>query len=339
LGIVLCGMVSDAAFVHVYSVFKGKRDDNMTMIKKEKRPLAVRLAKEWKRDWILYVLCLPPAVYVLINNYFPMYGILMAFKRFNVKLGILNSPWVGFRHFERFFSNAYFGTMVKNTLGLSLYSLVVGFTFPIIFALMLNYLQNARLKKTVQMLSYAPHFLSTVIVCSMVTLFSAKAGVFNAFRGFLGMEAVNFLSVPEWFNDLYVWSGVWQGTGWSAIIYLSALAGVDPSLHEAAIIDGATKIQRMRYVDLPSIKPTIVMLLILRMGSIMSVGFEKVYLLQNSLNYRASVIISTYTYEVGLLDGNYSLSTAVGLVNNLINIALLVLANLFSKKVLDESLF
>jgi len=192
----------------------------------------------------------------------------------------------------------------------------------------------------VQMVSYAPHFLSTVIICSMLTLFCGKeSGVFNVFRNLLGMESISFLGVPEWFNDIYVWSGVWQGMGWNAIIYLSALAGVDPSLHEAAIIDGATKIQRMRYVDLPSIKPTIIMLLILRMGSIMGVGFEKVYLLQNSLNYRSSVIISTYVYEIGLLDGDYSFSTAVGLFNNVINVILLGLANWFSKKVLEESLF
>jgi len=311
----------------------------MEMIKKEKRSFARQLKKEWKRDWILYVLILPPIIYVFVNNYIPMYGILIAFKRFNSRLGVMGSPWVGLYHFKRFFSNSYLRTMVTNTLGLSLYSLVVGFSLPIVFALMLNYLQNVKLKKTIQMVSYAPHFLSTVIVCSMLTLFGGKNGIFSVFLEFFGGERVNFLTVPEWFNDIYVWSGVWQGMGWSAIIYMSSLAGVDPSLHEAAIIDGATKIQRMRYVDLPCIKPTIVMLLILRMGSIMSVGFEKVYLLQNALNYNASVIISTYTYEVGLLDGNYSLSTAVGLLNNVINVTLLGLANWFSKRVLQESLF
>ena len=190
------------------------------------------------------------------------------------------------------------------------------------------------------MVSYAPYFISTVVICCMIELFLDKdAGIFNIIRGVFGMESLAFLSKPEWFKHIYVWSGVWQGMGWSAIIYISALAGVDPTLHEAAIVDGATKIQRMWHVDLPSIKSTIVMLLIMRMGSIMSVGFEKVYLLQNSLNYQESLIISTYVYEVGLLNGDYSYSTAVGLFNNIINLSLLIATNVFSKKVLDESLF
>jgi len=269
-----------------------------------------------------------------------MYGITLAFKEYNTKLGILGSPWVGFKYFKQFFSTYHFGNMIRNTLGLSLYSLVVGFSIPIIFALMLNYLRSTKLKKAVQMVSYAPHFLSTVVICSMLTLFcTEKTGIFSILMEMVGLEPVNPLTIPEWFNDIYVWSGVWQGTGWSAIIYISALAGVDPSLHEAAIIDGATKVQRIRYVDLPSIKPTIIMLLILRFGSIMSIGFAKVYLVQNSLNYKSSVIISTYVYEVGLLDGKYSFSTAAGLFNTLINLFLLVGANMFSKKVMDESLF
>lgn len=312
----------------------------MTKTKVKKHTLWYGVKKEWKRDWILYVMSVPVIVYMLVNNYYPMYGITLAFKNFNAKLGIMGSPWVGFKYFKRFFSTYYFKNMLRNTLGLSLYSLVVGFTVPIIFALMLNYLRSTKLKKAVQMVSYAPHFLSTVVICSMLTLFCAKdTGLFSILGNMMGMESVNFLTVPEWFNDIYVWSGVWQETGWSAIIYISALAGVDPTLHEAAIIDGATKVQRIRYVDLPSIKPTIVMLLILRFGSIMSIGFEKVFLLQNSLNYNASVIISTYVYEVGLLDGDYSLSTAAGLFNTVINVILMVSANIFSKKVLDESLF
>jgi len=190
------------------------------------------------------------------------------------------------------------------------------------------------------MVSYAPHFLSTVVICSMLTIFMASdTGIFNILRGLFGLESVNFLAKPEWFKDIYVWSGIWSGTGWSAIIYLSSLAGVDPQMHEAAIIDGATKIQRIRHIDLPSIRSTIVMLLILSMGGIMSVGFEKVYLLQNTLNYKASLIISTYVYEVGLVQGDYAFSTAVGLFNSVINAVLLVGANIFSKKVLDESLF
>lgn len=307
--------------------------------KKNKRSW-YNIKKEFKRDWMLYALSIPPVVYLLVNNYYPMYGIILAFKKFNAKLGITGSPWVGFKNFEKFMGSFYFGDMIKNTLRLSLYGLVVGFTIPIIFALLLNHLRGVRLKKAVQTIAYAPHFLSTVVVCSMITLFCKdETGIFNILRGFFGLESVEMLSVPQWFDDIYVWTGVWQSMGWDAIIYIAALSGVDPTLHEAAIIDGATKMQRIRFVDLPSIKPTIVMLLILRLGSIMSIGFEKVYLLQNSLNYKSSVILSTYTYQIGLLDGDYGISTAVGLFNTLINIALLLGANFFSKKVLDESLF
>lgn len=250
------------------------------------------------------------------------------------------SPWVGMANFQRLFNSYNFELMLWNTLSISLYSLVVGFTIPIVFALLLNYVRSTVLKKTVQIVSYAPYFLSTVVVCGMITVFTASdTGVLNILREAMGLESVAFLSKPEWFKDIYVWTGVWQGMGWNAVIYLSALSGVDYQMHEAAIIDGASKLQRIRYIDLPSIKSTIVMLLILRMGSIMSVGFEKVFLLQNSMNYRASLIISTYVYEVGLIDGDYSFSTAVGLFNNVINIILLLLANWFSKKVLDESLF
>lgn len=306
----------------------------------KKIPFKKRLKKQLQENWILYVMILPVIFYFLIFEYYPMYGVTLAFKEYYPKKGILGSPWVGFKNFERLFRSYNFGIMLRNTLGISLYSLAVGFTLPIIFALMLNYVKNQKLKKFVQTVSYAPHFISTVVVCSMLTVFMApETGIFNIFRSLAGLESVNFLSKADWFKDIYVWSGVWQGMGWSAVIYISALSGVDPEMHEAAIIDGASKIQRMIHIDIPSIKGTIVMLLILKMGSIMSVGFEKVYLLQNRLNYNESLIISTYVYEVGLLDGDYAFSTAVGLFNNVINVILLVAANLFSKKVLDESLF
>ena len=306
----------------------------------KKIPLKKRIEREIRENWILYVMILPVIIYFLIFAYYPMYGVTLAFKDFNAKKGILGSPWVGLKNFDRLFQSYNFGLMLRNTLEISLYSLVVGFTLPIVFALFLNYVKNQYLKKTVQMVSYAPHFISTVVICSMLTVFMAPdTGIFNVVRSMAGLESVNFLSKAAWFKDIYVWSGVWQGLGWNAIIYISALSGVDPQMHEAAIIDGATKIQRMRHIDLPSIRGTIVMLLILRMGSIMSVGFEKVYLLQNNLNYRESLIISTYVYEVGLLDGDYAFSTAVGLFNTVINVILLVSANVFSKKVLDESLF
>lgn len=299
-----------------------------------------RLLDDMRVNWILYVLILPVFAYYIIFAYAPMYGIQLAFKDYRIKLGIMGSPWVGLEHFERFFSAYNFRQLLFNTLGISVYSLIAGFPIPIIFALMLNYLISNKLRKVVQMVSYAPYFISTVVICGMLTIFlDTNSGIFNVLRGLLGMEPVNALGKPEWFKSIYVWSGVWQGMGWSSIIYISALSGVDPQTHEAAIIDGATKVQRMIHVDLPAIKPTVVMLLILQLGSLMNVGFEKVYLLKNSLNQSASAIISTYTYEVGLINSDYGYSTAVGLFNSVINVILLVGANWFCRKVADESLF
>lgn len=299
-----------------------------------------RLAKDISKNWILYVMILPVVVYYLVFAYAPMYGIQLAFKNYRIKDGIMGSPWVGFDHFIRFFSAYNFGTLIKNTIGISLYSILVGFPIPILFALMLNYLRNKYLKKTVQMVSYAPYFISTVVMCGMIAIFlNVDTGIINQIRNLLGMESVDFLSKAEWFKSIYVWTGVWQGMGWSSIIYISALSGVDYQLHEAAIVDGATKIQRMIHVDLPSIKSTIIMLFILQMGSVMNVGFEKVFLLQNSLNLSSSSVISTYVYNVGLINSDYGYSTAVGLFNSVINVVLLVAANQAAKKMAHESLF
>jgi len=312
----------------------------LPVYKEKKEPFLKRFRKDLRVNWILYVMLVPVLAYFIIFKYVPMYGITIAFKDFRMKLGILGSPWNDFEYFRRFFSSHQLPILLKNTLGISLYNLIVDFPIPIIFALFLNYLKHPRLKKTVQMVSYAPHFISTVVICGMIAIFTApNTGVFNILRELIGWESVNFMAKPEWFKHIYVWSDVWQGTGWSAIIYISALAGVDYEMHEAAIIDGATKIQRMIHVDLPTIKPTIAMLLIMRLGRIMGVGFEKVYLLQNDLNYSASSIISTYVYELGLVSAEYGYSAAVGLFNNVINIILLLSANYFSKKVLDSSLF
>lgn len=305
-----------------------------------KKNFIKRLKIDLKKNMILYLIFLPVLAYFIIFKYVPMYGILMAFKDYQAKLGIWNSPWVGFEHFLRFFRSYNFGMLIKNTLTISFYSLLVGFPIPIIFALFLNYLKHERLKKTIQMVSYAPHFISTVVMCGMITIFfNADTGIINTLTGLLGIEPVDFLGRPEWFKHLYVWTNVWQGVGWSAIIYISALSGVDSQLHEAAIIDGATKLQRMWYVDLPSIKPTIVMLLIMRIGSLMDVGFEKVFLLQNDLNISSSSIISTYVYQVGLINSDYGYSTAIGLFNTVINVILLLVANYVSKKLTEESLF
>lgn len=306
----------------------------------KKESFGARLLKNMRKNWILYLMITPVLLYYIIFSYVPMYGVLLAFKDYKIKLGILGSPWVGFEHFQRFFSAYNFKRLLMNTVGLSVYGMIAGFPIPIIFALMLNYLRHHKLKKAVQMVSYAPYFISTVVICGMISIFmSQDSGIFNVIRGFFGMEPVDFLAKPEWFKHIYVWSGNWQGMGWSSIIYISALAGVDYEMHEAAIVDGATKIQRMIHIDLPSIKPTILMLFILQMGGLLGVGFEKVYLLQNSLNRSAASVISTYVYEVGLVNSDYGYSTAVGLFNSVISLVLVVTANQLSKKFAGESLF
>ena len=307
---------------------------------KQKKSFGARLAKNIRKNWILYVMILPVVIYYITFAYAPMYGVQLAFKNYKIKLGIMGSPWVGLDHFKRFFNSYNFSLLLKNTLGISIYSLLVGFPIPIIFALLLNYIKNQYLKKTVQMVSYAPYFISTVVICGMLSIFmNPDTGVFNAILKVFGMKPGDFLSKPQWFKSIYVWSGVWQGMGWSSIIYISALSGVDYEMHEAAIVDGATKIQRILHIDLPSIKPTIVMMLILQLGSLMNVGFEKVFLLQNTLNKQAASVISTYVYEVGLINSDYGYSTAIGLFNSIINMILLVGANWFCKKFADESLF
>jgi len=304
-----------------------------------KASLRVRLARELKRNWVLYLMLVPVLTYFIVYCYVPMYGVTLAFKKWNAGLGIMGSKWVGLKHFERLFSGYNFKNLLGNTLGISLYSVLVSFPLPIVLALLLHYLDFKPLKKVVQMVSYAPHFLSTVIIASILILFCDADGFFNIIGGFFGAKQENLLAKPELFKHIYVWSDVWSSIGWSSIIYIAALAGVDPQMHEAAIVDGATKFQRMLKIDLPSIVPTIVMLLILKMGSVMNVGFEKAFLLQNDLNLRSSQIIATYVYELGLIKADYAFSTAVGLFNNVINVILVVSANTFSKKVLKESLW
>lgn len=302
--------------------------------------LGKRLSIDVRKNWILYCMILPVAVYYLLFAYLPMSGIVMAFKDYKIKLGIFGSPWVGFKYFERFFGSYNFGLLLKNTIGISVYSLLVGFPIPILFALCLNYFRHKHLKKTIQMVSYAPYFISTVVICGMIAIFMDKeTGIFNQIITALGGEPQAFLSKPQYFKSIYVWSGVWQTMGYNSIIYISALSGIDQELHEAAIVDGANILQRMIHIDLPGIKPTVMMLLILQIGSIMNVGFEKVFLLQNDLNMAASDVINTYVYRIGLVQNNYSYSTAVGLFNAVINLALVVAANQLSKKFAHESLW
>lgn len=296
------------------------------------------IAKMWKYRQF-YLLLIPALIYVLIFSYGPMYGIQIAFKNYKGALGIWNSQWVGFKHFRDFFGGYYFWDLLRNTLFISLYNLAVGFPIPILVALILNE-TGAKLKKTAQTILYAPHFISTVVLCGMiVTMFSKESGVVNTILEALGLERIYFMGEPGAFRHLYVWSGVWQGMGWNAIIYIAALSAVDPSLHEAASIDGATRIQRIININIPTIMPTIIITLIMAVGRIATVGYEKAYLLQTNLNVEVSEIISTYVYKRGIIDANYSFSTAVGLFNNIINIIMLCIANSVSRKVSETSLF
>ena len=296
------------------------------------------LKKMWKYRQV-YLLFMPALIYVLIFDYAPMYGIQIAFKNYKGALGIWKSQWVGFKHFKDFFEGYYFWRLLRNTLVISLYSLIVGFPIPILVALILNE-TGAKFKKFAQTVLYAPHFISMVVLCGMiVTMFSKESGVVNTLLDMFGMERIYFMGEPGAFRHLYVWSGVWQGMGWSAIIYIAALSGVDPSLHEAASIDGANRIQRIININIPTIMPTIIITLIMRIGRIASVGYEKAFLLQTNLNVEVSEIISTYVYKRGIVDANYSFSTAVGLFNNIINITLVLIANQISKKVSETSLF
>jgi len=292
------------------------------------------------KNWGLYLLLLPAVVLLILFTYIPMYGVTIAFKDFNTMLGISGSPWVGFKHFERFFNSFLFGTTIKNTVILSLYSIVVAFPLPIIMALCINQMRLKRFRKVFQVVTYMPHFISTVVLVGLLLLvLSPSVGVVGMLARAFGVEPINLMAIPEAFRHLFVWSDVWQNTGWDSIIYLAALSAIDPALYEAADIDGASKFQKLRYIDIPMILPTMIVLLILRSGNIMNVGFEKIFLMQNSLNIMQSEVISTYVYKIGLLNMQYSLSAAVNLFNNVINFALLITVNYISKRVSDNSLW
>lgn len=300
--------------------------------------------KKWKKNliynWDLYIFLLPTLIYYAIFHYAPMYGLQIAFKSFKATKGIWGSPWVGLDNFARFFRSAQFWDILSNTVVLSLESLVLGFFPPIILALMLNQVENEKFKKFVQGVTYAPHFISTVVMVSLLfCLLSTRNGIINRVIMFFGGEAVPFMRDAEYFRGTYIVSGIWQSMGFSAIIYIAALAGISSELHEAAIIDGASKWQRMIHIDIPGILPTITILLIMRSGSIMSVGFEKVFLMQTSLNLKRSQVISTYVYQVGLVDANFSFSAAVGFFNSIVNFIMIMLVNFISSKISETSLW
>ena len=298
-----------------------------------------RTLRRIRRKWQLYLLILPAIVSVFIFHYIPIYGVQIAFKNFRSSKGILGSEWVGFKHFARFLAYPDFWKILWNTVRISLYALAT-FPCPVILALMMNELNSERYKKFMQMVTFAPHFISTVVVCSMVLLFFDRSqGLVNNVIAALGGERYDFVSSTRYFSSLYVWSGVWQNLGWNAIIYIAALSSVSPEVIEAARVDGATRLQIVRYVNFPAILPTVITMLILSAGSLLNVGFEKIYLLQNPLNMEASRVISTYVYEIGLQGGQFSYSTAIGLFNNVVNIVIIILVNGVSKRVTRVALW
>jgi putative aldouronate transport system permease protein len=300
------------------------------------------IARQIRTNWQLYIMLIPPVLFTLVFMYWPMYGVQIAFRNYNVVDGITGSPWVGFEHFQRFMDSYLFWPVIRNTIILHTYELVATFPLPIVLALALNTLRRRWFKRSVQMITYAPHFISTVVVVGMLfLLLDPRIGLFNQLLALLGVDPVNFMGEPEYFRHIYVWSGAWQGLGFSAIIYLAALAGVDPELHEAAIVDGASKLQRMWHIDLPAILPVATILMVLNIGQILSVGFEKVFLMQNPLNLGTSEVISTYVYKVGLASAvpQFSYAAAIGLFNAVVGLVLLVMANSAARRLTQSSLW
>ncbi len=299
----------------------------------------VSLGRGLKKSIPLYILLFPSAVLLFCFAYLPMYGLIIAFKDYSPALGIMGSPWVGFKHFIKFFNSYQFALTLKNTLSISLYGIIVGFPLPIALALLCNQIRNQKFKKVFQVTTYLPHFISTMVMCGLILIFlSPSSGIIANFFRLFGVELPNFMASVSAFKHVYVWSDIWQHLGWDSIIYLAALSAIDPTYYEAATIDGASTMQKIRYIDIPLILSTAMILLILKAGGILSVGFEKVLLLQNTQNSMGSEIISTYVYKVGMQSFQYSLSTAIGLFNTVVNLAVLLVVNWFSKKTTDTGL-
>lgn len=292
-----------------------------------------------KSSRALYLLLLPSFIIFLLFTYYPMYGVIIAFKDFSPAQGILGSPWVGFKNFIQYFNSYQFWPTIRNTIVISLYTIVVTFPLPVFLALMCNQIRARRFKKFFQVSTYLPHFISTVVMCGMIILFlSPSTGIIAKLAGIFGFTLPNLMGSASAFPSIYVWTEAWQHVGWDSILYIATLSAIDPTLYEAATMDGASKWKRMIHIDIPALLPTATIMFILRMGSVMSVGFEKIYLLQNTLNSSTSEIITTYVYKMGLVSNQYSLSSAIGLFNNVINLVLLLLVNYTSKKLSDTSL-
>ena len=316
-------------------VLKRNQEQTAALRPKEK---SQSFAQHFKTYYWLYLFIVPTLLWFIIFCYVPMGGVIIAFKRYTGALSIWESKWVGLKWFKSFFSSYYATTIIKNTLVLSFYSLLT-FPLPIIFALMINEVTNKRYKQVVQTIMYAPHFISTVVLVSMLNIFFADSGLVNSLLNVLGLDSVNFLTSTELFPHMYTWSTVLQNLGWNCIIYVAALSSVDPALHEAAILDGATRLQRIWHINIPTILPTIVITLIMQVGNLMATNTDKVLLMLNDLNADSAEVIGTFVYSRGLLSGDYSYATAVGLFTNVVNLILLLTVNKISEKVTETSLF
>ena len=298
------------------------------------------MIRKIKKNFPLYILLLPSAVLLFCFAYLPLFGLVMAFQDFSPHLGVLHSPFVGFKHFVQFFHSYQFPVTIKNTLIISFYGLLVGFPLPIALALMCNQMKTKMFKKVFQVVTYLPHFISTMVMCGLILIFlSPSSGLFANLFHLFGKEFPNLMANAGAFKHVYVWTDIWQHLGWDSIIYLAALSGIDPTYYEAASIDGATTLKKIWHIDLPMILPTAMVLLVMRAGNILGVGFEKVYLLQNTQNVMSSEIISTYVYKMGMQSSQYSLSTAIGLFNTVVNVIVLLVINKLSKKLTGAGLF
>ncbi len=296
-------------------------------------------ADDLSKNKIIYVMLLPVIIYFIVFKYIPLYGLQIAFKNFSPFKGIINSPWVGLKNFVDFFSSYYCWRLIRNTLLINVFDILFGFPAPIILALLLNEVKNSYFKRTIQTITYLPHFISMVVICGMILDFFSRDGVVNNVTNLFGIESIPFMTEPGWFRPIFVGTNIWQQVGWGSIIYLAALTNIDPQLYEASIIDGAKRFKQLIHITLPGIMPTIIIMLIIRMGSIMTVGFEKVLLLYNPNTYETADVISTFVYRKGILEMNYSYSTAVSFFNSIINFLLLFSVNKICRKVSETSLW
>lgn len=300
---------------------------------------AVRIRRDFRLNWSIYLMALPVLAYFIIFHYIPMGGVAMSFQDFSIRNGIWGSEWVGFEQFLTFFRSPYFGRLITNTLLISFYGLIFSFPLPILFALCLNEVRNRQFKKITQTISYLPYFISVVVVVAILNDFCKADGILTQLAGLFGNKGGAIIAQPEWFRTLFIGSNMWQHLGYNSIIFISAFAAIDPELYEAAVIDGAGRWKQTLYITLPGILSTIIILLILRLGQIMNVGYEKIILMYSPATYETADVISSYVYRVGIKDANYSYSTAINLFNSVINFVILFAANAFCKKLGDTSLW